>query len=167
LAICRPALGTALANIVHSWKRNAWITRGCASIGDASRPKSTSWTPSSAWKSASSNKCRKTWLPGLEAINPSRQRLQSTAIPRASRPSSPGRTAIPRRASHLPKASLAARSDRALSLPHHCRALCLRDSPLTTSPPAQRQARAGTVTRTRRKRLFGRIPRVTGQQMRK
>lgn len=141
--------------------------RGFESTGAASRQRSTSWMPNSGWKRGSSSRCRRIWPPDTAGINRSRQRPPSIAIPLASPRYSPGRIAIPPRASRHRKASSTALHD-----PDRCslrlfRELCRLDFPLTTLRHAQCQVHGETVTRTRRKRQFARTPQATAQQMRK
>jgi hypothetical protein len=104
----------------------------------------------------------------MAAISRSRQRRPSIAKPLAAFPrSSPGRIAIPPRASRPLKASSTAQHDLARFSPRLSRELCRLDSPSTTRHLAQCRVLGEIVTRTRRRRQFARTPQAIVQQTRK
>jgi hypothetical protein len=104
----------------------------------------------------------------MAAISRSLQRRPSIAKPLvAFHRSSPGRIAIPPRASRPLKASSTAQDDLARFSLRLSRELCRLDSRLTTRHLARCRVLGEIVTRMRRRRQFARTPQAIVQQTRK
>lgn len=124
--------------------------------------------PSSAWKRESSSRCRRICRPDTaDTLSP--QHRPSIVILRLDfRRYSRGRIAIRPRASPPRPAFSTAQRGRARFSRRLFLGLSPLDSPLTTSSLRARCPVLGeTVTRTRKRRQFARIPQATVQRMRK